>query len=170
MLSLENAIKQFLETAQQLQFESELKADMVLDKITQFYRDIKIKGANKDPGNDMLLFQWGTEKPLIIDKPMDFRKYPYLKKKYEESERKYLDFTRQVYLSGKNDDFDGSAIQMSMTLIYEQALGDEPSSNQWFKNPSNFALELQQYKAVPFVHSLFNSTVSRLNAKVNFCG
>ena len=70
----------------------------------------------------------------------------------------------------EDTDFDDSAVQLSMMLVYEQATGDEPSSNCWIENPRRIDNAITKYRDDPFVRRLLTTPVSRLVASVQYCG
>ena len=78
---------------------------------------------------------------------------------FDESEQQYVDFTRQVFAAGDDEDadFDESAVQLSMTLVFGPATGDEPSSNQWIENPYKIVRDIETFRNVPFVQRLLGA-------------
>ena len=171
-IGVEEAIQQFLAIARELRAESTLTAESVLQRVIKFYRDVRIEDADIDSDGDMLLLQWGTIEPLLADQPVDLRNASDDDLRYQETERKYLDFTRQIFAEGDDEDadFDDSAIQLSMTLAYGPATGDEPSSNQWVHEPKGIDRGIKKLREVPFVASLWGLQPDRLVATVNYCG
>ena len=158
-VDLETAIQQFLDTARNLQAEPTLTADTVLQRVIQDYRDVRIDGAAIDADGDMLLLQWGATTPLLADAPMDLRNASDDDIAFDESEQQYVDFTRQVFAAGDDEDadFDESAVQLSMTLVFGPATGDEPSSNQWIENPDKIVRDIETFRNVPFVQRLLGA-------------
>ncbi len=171
-IDMEEAIQQFLAIAHELQAESPLTAGNVLERVIEFYRDVRIELANIESDGDMLLLQWGTMKPLLADQPIDLRNASDDNLRFDGTERKYLDFTRQVFAEGDDEDaeFDDSAIQLSMTLAYGPATGDESSSNQWVHQPKGIDRGIKKLRAVPFVAGLWGLQPDRLVATVDYCG
>jgi hypothetical protein len=170
-ISVEEAIQQFLAIAREAQAESTLTAESVVECVIRFYRDVRIAGADIESDGDMLLLQWGTIEPLLADQPADLRNASDDDLRFDETERKYLDFTRQVFAGDEEDaEFDDSAIQLSMTLTYGPATGDEPSSNQWIHQPKGIDRGIKRLRAVPFVAGLWGLRPDRLVATVNYCG
>ncbi len=171
-IDLETAILRFLETARDLQVESSLTAEAVLQRVIQDYADVRIDGAAIDSDGDMLLLQWGATSPLVTENPVDLRNASDDDIAFDECERQYIDFTRQVFAAGDDEDagFDESAVQLSITLVYDQATGGEPSSNQWIENPRRIDSVTTKFRNDPFVHGLLAAPVSRLVATVQHCG
>jgi hypothetical protein len=171
-IDLETAIQRFLETARNLLTESAITAEAVLQRVVQDYCDVRIEGASIDTEGDILLLQWGAISPLVTDNPLDLRNASDAEIAFEKLERQYIDFTRQVFVAGDDEDvdFDDSAVQLSITLVYGLATGDEPSSNQWIANPRRIDSEIAKFTIYPFVQKLFATPTSRLVATVQHCG
>ena len=72
-IDLDTTIQRFLEIAFDLQTESALTAEAVLQRVVQDYRDVRIDGASIDADGDMLLLQWGVILPLVTGNPLDMR-------------------------------------------------------------------------------------------------
>lgn len=171
-IDLETAIQRFLQAARDLQVESALTTEAVLRRVIQDYADVRIAGAPIDSDGDMLLLQWGATSPLVTENPVDLRNASDEDMAFEEYQRQYIDFTRQILVVGDDEatDFDESAVQLSITLVYGQATGNEPSSNQWIENPRRIDSVITQFRKDPFVHRLLAAPVSRLVATVQHCG
>ena len=167
----EDAVGQFLELARSCQ-DRNLTAPKVIEEVVRFYRDVRIAGADVEDDGDMLLFQWGGGEHLILSEPTDFRKPSSADYEFDGREAQYLDFTRQVFIAanGGGEDFDESAIQMSITLIYGPATGKEQSVNVWIATPSRLELDLIKHAAVPLVAQLIDLSPSRIIATVDVCG
>jgi hypothetical protein len=75
---------------------------------------------------------------------------------FAEQDLQYLDFTRQVFAAGDDEDadFDDSAVHMSILLGFARADGSEPMSNQWIETPDDIAQGTKAFLAVAFVQSL----------------
>ena len=80
--------------------------------------------------------------------------------------------TRQVFASGGDEDadFDYSAVQMSFTLAFAPANGDEPSSNLWIHTPDDIAEGVNEFVAVPFVKTLINTPATSVSITAGICG
>ncbi|WP_164104405.1 hypothetical protein [Candidatus Laterigemmans baculatus] len=171
-VDLEAAIRQFINAARDLQAEPEVTAEAVLQRVIQGYRDVRIDRASLNSDGDMLLLQWGAISPLIAEGPADLRNASADDIAFEQSERQYIDFTRQVFAAAEDEDadFDDSAVQLSMTLVYGQATGDEVSSNQWIENPRRIDNAITKFRDDPFVQRLMAAPASRLVATVQHCG
>jgi hypothetical protein len=81
-----------------------------------------------------------------------------------------LDFTRQVYQSDFDTEFDNEAIQMSLTLLYGKASGKEKSANQWIERPNYIEEVLLSYRQHDFVKEHLQLPMVRLSASVFHCG
>jgi hypothetical protein len=55
----ERAVAQFIALARSYR-ERRLTAGEIMQDILRFFQDVRIKGAELEVNNDMLLFQWGT--------------------------------------------------------------------------------------------------------------
>lgn len=172
----EAAVAQFLKLARSCQ-ERNLTAAEVIREITTFYRDIHIAGADVEDDGDMLLFQWGSGKQLLLTEPRDLRESEGGELSFESADSLYLDFTRQVFTGGDeedehegDDDFDDSAIQMSLTLVYGPAKPKTKSGNIWISAPDGIDTDLKKYVAQPLVAELLNAAPTRYVATVGDCG
>lgn len=167
----ENAVAQFLELARLCQ-GGNLTAAGVIQEVVRFYRDIRITGADVEDDGDMLLFQWGAGEHLVLSEPTDFLGSEGADYEFDGVEAQYLDFTRQVFVAGDDDDeeFDESAIQMSITLIYGPATGREQAGNVWIASPPRIDHDLKKHAAAPLVAQLINLPPSRIIATVDVCG
>jgi hypothetical protein len=167
----ENAVAQFLALARSCQ-DRNLTATGVIEEVVRFYRDVRIAGADVEDDGDMLLFQWGDGEHLILSEPTDFRSPESADYEFDGVESKYLDFTRQVFVAGDegDEDFDESAIQMSITLIYGPASGKEQAGNVWIATPSRVEHDLKKHAAAPLVTELIKLQPSRIVATVDVCG
>ncbi len=167
----EDAVTQFLELARSCQ-DRNLTATGVIEEVVRFYRNVRIAGADVEDDGDMLLFQWGGGEHLVLSEPTDFRRSENADYEFDGLEAQYLDFTRQVFVAGADDDedFDESAIQMSITLIYGPADGKEQSGNVWIASPPRVDHDLKKHAAAPLVAQLINMPPSRIIATVDVCG
>ncbi len=170
VITLETAIQQFLDQARQLQAEPTPTAEAVLRRVIQDYRDLRIDGTLLDSDGDMLLLQWGSTFPLVTENPVDLRDTLDDNIAFEESERQYINLTRQVFVTREDDEFDNSGIHLSISLVYGPARGDEPSSNQWIDNPEKLKSDIETFRNVPFVKELLDEMPSRIVAIAQFCG
>lgn len=167
----EDAVAQFLVLARSCQ-DRNLTATGIIEEVVRFYRDVRIAGADVENDGDMLLFQWGGGEHLVLSEPTDFRTSESADYEFDGVESKYLDFTRQVFVAGDEDDedFDESAIQMSITLIYGPANGKEQAGNVWIATPSRVEHDLKKHAAAPLVTELINMPPTRIIATVDVCG
>jgi hypothetical protein len=117
----ETAITNFLTLGRQLQEATSLTGERVLDDLTNWYRDSRIDGAAIDADADMLLLQWGATRPIIVSEPTDLRGRGDNDFTFAAQEVHYLDFTRQVFVAGEDEEaeFDAVAVQMSITLGFQ---------------------------------------------------
>lgn len=166
----ETAIQRFLDIARS--WQSRRTSVMgVLEEFTNFYRDTRIDGAAIEADGDMLLLQWGADSHLMLAEPADLRDMTDDDLQFDEQESRYLDFTRQVMVNNEEEtDFDDSAIQLSITFVFEKADGNEKSGNLWIPGPKEMEAGLQKFKATPFVVELLAKKPTRMVATVGLCG
>jgi len=69
-----------------------------------------------------------------------------------------------------DDDFDDSAVQMSITLGFDVADGDEPSSNLLVDTPEGIDRGKEDFCTIPFVHSLLRVPPRSVAITVGYCG
>ena len=171
-IDLEIAIREFLDASRKIGAESEAKLGTVVDLVIEFYQDTRITGAQLDEDGDMLLFQWGSTKPLKLTSPTDLRGVLDEDIDFEESEHRYIDFTRQVFLTteGEDSEFDDAAVQMSLTLLFGAATGDELLSNLWIEDLDSINSQSKAFRNEPFVQGLWNEASTRMIAIVQYCG
>jgi len=171
-IDFETGIADFLALGRRLQQTQSLTGERILNEVTAWYRDSRINGAAVDRDDDMLLFQWGATRPLLVSEPTDLRQVRDGDLKFADQEVRYLDFTRQVFAHGENegDDFDDSAVQMSITLGFDVADGDEPSSNLWVDTPEGIDKGKEDLCTIPFVHSLLRVPPRSVAITVGYCG
>jgi hypothetical protein len=168
----EASVADFLALGRRLQVAQPLTRQRVLDELTAWYRDTRVERAPPEEDADMLLLQWGAERPLVVSEPTDLRKLRDNDLKFADQEQKYLDFTRQVFAAGEDEeaDFDDSAVQMSITLGFGTADGSEPSSNQWIHTPDDIASGKERFASTPFVQSLLFLPATSVAITVGLCG
>ena len=120
----------------------------------------------------MLLLQSGATRPLVVSEPTDLRKRGDDDLKFADHELQYLDFTRQVFAAGEDEEaeFDDSAVQMSITLGFGPADGKEPSSNQWIHTPDDIDSGKMGFVDTPFVQSLLSVPAKSVAITVGLCG
>lgn len=100
----ETSIADFLALGQRLQAAQPLTGERVLEELTAWYRNSRVEGAAIDEDADMLLLQWGATCPLVVSEPTDLRKLGDDDLKFGDHELQYLDFTRQVFAAGEDED------------------------------------------------------------------
>lgn len=168
----ESAIADFLALGRRLQAPQLLTGQRVLDELTAWYRDTRVEAAALDEDADMLLLQWGVKQPLIVTEPTDLRDLGDEDLKFSDQEVKYLDFTRQVFATGddENAEFDDAAVQMSITLGFAPADVSEGGSNQWINTPDDIDAGIRDFLGVPFVQSLIAVPARSVAITVFHCG
>ena len=171
-VDFQTAIKIFLKLGKQLQDDAMLlTGTRVLHELTDWYRTTRISGASPTDGGDMLLLQWGCGELLMgLKGPTDLRRGKGRKVAFEEQRFQFLDFTRQVCPDEDEDQFDDSAVQMSITLYYQRATGKEPESNVWIRKPKEIDGVLAKYKKVAYAKSLLELSSTRTSITVDHCG
>ncbi|MCX6380686.1 MAG: hypothetical protein NT023_14630 [Armatimonadetes bacterium] len=177
-VDFETSISDFLELGRRLQSIKPLTGVIVLEELTQWYRDVRVEGASFEM-DDMLLLQWYEDKPLTLSEPTDIRGIQDGVLEYSETELPSLDFVRQVFVHGQYEDgefegeeieFDDGAVQMSIALYYEQAMVEYPSSYLWIETPGEIGEKKSAYLATPFVAALINAPASKVVVHVGHCG
>ncbi|MEW6529452.1 MAG: hypothetical protein AB1473_01370 [Thermodesulfobacteriota bacterium] len=170
-VDLESAIQQFLKLGGELQATPAVTAEVVLERLVQLYRTTRVEGTRLDRDNDMLLLQWGAMQPMKADRPVDLRR-PEEKATFEDAEFVFLDFTRQIFAPGDDEEaeFDDLAIQAGITLFYNLAKGDEPGSHRWISNPDQVESAIAEFRAVPLVARYLSTVPSRVVVVVSYCG
>lgn len=171
-IELETAIAHFLALGRRLLEGPSLTGQRALSELTAWYRETRVEGAALEQDDDMLLFQWGAMKPMLLSEPTDLRQAAYDDLKFAEQAVQYLDFTRQVFTSGANGagDFDGAAVQMSITLGFGLADGCEPLSNTWVPTPAGIEKGEAELWGTPFARSLLGLPPQSVTITVGYCG
>lgn len=169
---LESSITDFLSLGRQLQTLQPLTGELALKEMIEWYKDTRISNASLDEGGDMLLLQWGASQSSDIVEPTDLRAISDNDLKFSESKYVYLDFTRQVFVEGGDQDveFDDEAIQMSMTLYYDRSTGDETSSDLWIKNLGEIEQGVAKYRSTLFVSKWLEVPAQKAIITVYYCG
>lgn len=167
----ETAITNFLALGRRLQALEQLTGYAVLEEITAEYRENRIHGATVAQDCDMVLLQWGTTQLPLVPEPTDLRKTGCEDLRFMQNAVKYLDFARQVFAGREaGEEFDDTAVQMSIMLGFGPEAGDEPQSNQWIGTPDDIDRAKQQYLDTPFVRSLMNLPAQSIAITVSHCG
>jgi hypothetical protein len=173
LVDFESSIAEFLALGRRLQAVKPVIGQRVLDELTSWYRDTRIEGAELDADGDMLLLQWGSMKPLVLAEPVDLRYIDDGDDLLElDHDVKYLNFTRQVFATSDEDEeeFDDSAVQMSITLGYDATDGTEPDSNLWISSPNGIESGKQEFSEIPYVQSLLSRPAKHVSINVGHCG
>jgi hypothetical protein len=166
----EAAIARFMSLARSWH-ERRLPAAEVFPEMVEFFRNVRIIGAYPNDDNDMMLFQWGAGRHLIFNEPTDIREISHAQLDYDQSEVRFLDFTRQVFVpeEDEEDDFDGVAIHMNVTFVYGSAIGDDDDGNLWVTlNKGDEGL--RKFTSKPFVSQLMNAEPARYVSLVGYVG
>lgn len=152
---LETAIAEFLALGARLRASQPLTVQRVLDEMTAWYRDHRVEGAALDEDGDMLLVQWGASRLLVVSGPTDLRTLGDEDLVFADQEVKYLNVTRQVFATGEHGEaeFDDSAVQMSITIGFALADGNEPGANLWIHSPDDIDGGKKKLSSTPFVQS-----------------
>ncbi len=170
ILSLDDAIERYLSIADQLQNKEEVTIEKVIKDIINNYKEVRVKNANIEEGNDMLLFQWGSNKIMENINRVDLRNYSE-EIIFSDKDYIYLDFTRQIFAPEKSDEeFDDVAVQMSIQLIYGLAKGDEPNSNLWIESINDIDHKLIIYFETPFIVESKNKRINKMISFADYCG
>jgi hypothetical protein len=169
-IDFETAIASFLSLGRRLQETQPLTGQTILAELTAWYQNVRIEGAPLEEDADMLLLQWGATCPLVVASPTDLRTLDDDEFKFSDRELKYLDFTRQVFVQGDDEDFDDAAVQMSISLGFDPADGSEPNSNLWISTPADVDSAKAAFLGVPFVQALVNVPPRMISIKVGQCG
>jgi hypothetical protein len=168
----ETAITHFLTLGRRLQEVQPLIGEQVLDELTTWYRHSRIEGAVIDDDADMLLLQWGATRPLIVSGPTDLRERSDDDLTFADQEVCYLDFTRQIFVAGEDEEveFDDVAIQMSISLGFQPADGNEPMSNLWIQTPDDLDKGVAEFKDTQFVQSHLRLPAQTITITIDHCG
>lgn len=168
----ETAIADFLAMGRRLQAAQPITGERVLDELTTWYREHRVLGAAIDDDADMLLLQWGATRPLILAEPTDLRSRGDEDLKFADANVQYLDFTRQVMAAGVDEEaeFDDAAVQMSITLGFALAAGNEPNANLWINTPDDIDSGTASFVGTPFVASHLSVPAKTIAISVGFCG
>jgi hypothetical protein len=170
-VDLETSIVDFLVLGRHLEGPPWLTGERILKEFTTWYSQIRVVGAVLTEDADMLLLQWGAMRPLELSEPTDLRRVGSADIRFAEEAVRFLDFTRQVFAMTESDtEFDDAAVQMSLTLCYGLATGEEPHANVWVPNPDTLANGLRAVTAEPYVRDLLTAVPVRLVVTVSYCG
>jgi hypothetical protein len=170
-VDLEAATLDFLSVGRRLQAMASPTWHDVLAGYSRPYRDERISGADLNQDGDMLLLQWGVITPLDVAEPTDIRGFADTDLRFASAQFRYLNLTRQVNVAtGDEDEFDDSAVQMSVSLLYEQVDGREPGGNLWIAAPQEVDERLREFEAVPFVAARLSRPAARVVVTVGHCG
>ncbi|MBI4963365.1 MAG: hypothetical protein HY913_08810 [Desulfomonile tiedjei] len=166
----ETAIARFLSLAR-LCHERRLTAVEVIHQIIHFYQEVRIFTADLDKDDDMLLFQWGASRNLLFAEPTDLRPLKDGKLEFDDVESAFLEFTRQVFAPGDDEEaeFDDLAIHMSIILLYGPASGQE-QGGQLRISLKRADDDVKEFVSQPFVSERLHADPTRYVSLVGFCG
>ena len=170
--TLETAITDFL-SAGRIYQEKNITAREIMKDMLASYKDVRIDNADIQSDGDMLLFQWGAGKSLLLTEPTDLRNLEVEDGffKHDLKKLQYLNFTRQVFaINDESDTFDDLAVQLSTTLIYGVPAVDEKSSNIWISTPEQSDAVINQYLTNALVAQLIDTRPTRILTTVENCG
>ncbi len=136
----------------------------VIEVVANFYRNFRIAGTSLEDSDDMLLLEWGTNRPFR------FTGFRYLlgDVDMEHSERQWLGLTRQIFFPPTEEDmeFGAGAIQLCAHLYFEESSGKSTPSALWVSHPDELDDQIAEFLENPFVASLVASPPTLLNAFV----
>ena len=171
---LESAIQEFLKLARAIQAQPLIEASEVIERLLNFYRDIRVEGAYLDQDGDALLFQWGVTNPLLVSEPTDLRPLGDNEIAFEPVEQRYLGFTREICAPGgsekEKNSFEVIAVNLSLQLFYGPRNSAEDGSRMWANDPTEVEALMTDFYANPFVASLLSQPVIRFVATIGFWG
>ena len=169
--NIDAAVSGFLDMGRCIKESDSITGRVVLERVLNWYRDIRIAGTDFAEDDDMLLLQWGALNPLLLSEPTDMRHRAGEKWQYAQERHSYLDFTRQVCPATDNEDeeFDDVAVQMSITLAFGIADGNEPLANTWICNPEQIDDGTTVFMN-PFVNALLDKPASIIGVCAFNCG
>jgi hypothetical protein len=171
-MNREEVVQAFEKLAKPFVGAGSLDPRTMLEQFIQFYRDVRISGASLDEDGDMLLLEWGTAQPHLLDRFTDLRTRNPNRLKFDRTTYQWLGLTRQVFASGGDEEaeFDDGAITLSLFLFFERATADQEASNLWIHGPNNISAALKKFTAAGYVKRLLSSRTSRVNAFVSAIG
>jgi hypothetical protein len=170
--SSEAAANSFLELARRLEEHRQAPGEQILAGMLAFYRQVRVDDADLTADGDMLLLQWGRMRPWLLRAPTDLRLVEDGELQLEATERRYLNVTRQLIPTGAGAEaeFDDVAIQLSLTLVYEEADGSERDANRWVHSPTDLDAILTEFRQEAFVAALLARVPERVVATVDWAG
>ena len=169
--NIDAAVSGFIEMGHAIKESNSITGRVVLERVLNWYREIRIAGTDLTEDDDMLLLQWGALKPLLLSEPTDMRHRTGEQWQYAQVRHRYLDFTRQVNPATDNEDeeFDDVSVQMSITLAFEPADESEPSGNTWIGTPEQIDDGTRAFM-IPFVIDLLDRPASIIAISAFNCG
>lgn len=168
-IKLDNLIEEFFSLGRELQSNPSLNGELVLHKITSWYREVRLYNSFLVECSDMVLLEWGNSQYLDINEPTDLhRATKYL---YSKSKFKYLGFVRQLFSVQTEEhlDFEDVAIHLSVRLYYGSIVEKE-LSHLWIDTPNDIDNVVKDFQKNPFVRNLINAQPSKINIVVEPCG
>lgn len=103
---------------------------------------------------------------------IDYRKHEDAGIEFLIKKLQYLNFTRQVLAPspGESEDFDDSAVQMTIDLGFGLAGGKEPSYSDWIEPPEDIDRGMKVFTETEFVQSLLHLPAVTIGVNVGHCG
>jgi hypothetical protein len=168
-LKLNNLIEEFFALGRGLQSSPSLNGELVLNKITSWYRDVRLYNSFLVEGSDMVLLEWGNSQYLDINEPTDL--HSIAKLNYTQSKFQYLGFIRQLFAvqTEEHIDFEDVAIHLSVRLYYGPMVEKE-LSHLWINTPNDIDNVVKDFQTNPFVRKLITAQPSKVNIVVEPCG
>ncbi len=168
-VKLNSLIEEFLSLGRDLQSNPSLNGELALNKITSWYRDVRLYNSFLVESSDMVLLEWGNAEYLDFNEPTDIR--GNLKLNYTKSKFQYLGFVRQLFSVQTEEyiDFDDVAIHLSVRLHFGTMVEDE-LSHLWIDTPNDIDNVVEKFQANPFVKKLITAQPSIVNIVVEPCG
>ncbi len=168
-VKLSNLIDEFFSLGRELQFNPSLNGELALNKITSWYRDVRLYNSFLVEGSDMVLLEWGNSEYLDINEPTDL--HSVTKLNYTKSKFQYLGFVRQLFSvqTEEHIDFEDIAIHLSVRLHYGPMV-EEELSDLWINTPNDIGNVVNIFQENPFVKKLITVQPSKVNIVVEPCG
>lgn len=170
--SSEAAVNGFLVLARRLEDHRQASGEQILARMLAYYQEVRVDDADLSSDGDMLLLQWGRIRPWVLRAPTDLRLVDDGEVQVDSRERRYLNVTRQIVPTsdGADAEFDDVAIQLSLTLVYEEADGSERDANRWVHTPADLDAVLADFRQEPFVAALLLRAPEQVVATVDWAG
>jgi len=143
----------------------------LVETVINFYSNFRVMGASLENCDDMLLLEWGVNRPFLISSFTDFRFLAHNAPNFSDRQLQWLGLTRQIFTpTDECVEFDAGAIALCTYLFFEEKSGSEPASELWISYPSELNDKLDEFLQNPFVANLVSSKPSLLNVFVTYIG